>query len=51
MDAGRLQGAQQATLVVFAAARVVHDDVLGMFLPQLVDGSLNVPGEEEAGEN
>lgn len=49
MDAGRLQVAQQAALVVLAAAGVVHGDVLGVFLPQLVDGSLNVPDEGEPG--
>lgn len=49
VDAGGLQVAQQAALVVLAAAGVVHGDVLGVSLAQLLDGSLNVPGGEEPG--
>lgn len=47
VDAGGLQVAQQAALVVLAAVGVVHGDVLGVSLPQLLDGSLNVPGGED----
>lgn len=43
VDAGRLLESRETPQVVLTPAGVVHTDVLGVSLPQLLDGLLDVP--------